>query len=126
MVPYVIVLKLFFNHIRRISMGNKPVMYEWPESQICMDCPHGEFVMSDKLVNSNYLGMNGCDKNDGVGCPKLDLKRSKVKSVEVAGTKINNDDEFECSLYITLHDGKVYNLDVKSMMRTEHWLQGDE
>jgi len=35
----------------------KPAMYEWPESQICMDCKHGEFIMSDKLVNSNYLSL---------------------------------------------------------------------
>ena len=52
----------------------KPVMYEWPESQICMDCKNGEFIMSDKLVNSNYLCMVGCNKNDGVNCSKLEPK----------------------------------------------------
>ena len=49
----------------------KPAMYEWPESQICMDCKNGEFVMSDTLTNSNYLCMVGCGKNDGVNCPRF-------------------------------------------------------
>jgi hypothetical protein len=49
----------------------KPAMYEWPESQMCMECEHGEFVCSDTLVNSDYLCMVGCNKNDGVNCPKF-------------------------------------------------------
>ena len=104
-------------------MGNKPVMYEWPESQICMECPHGEFVMSDRLSNSNYLCMIGCDENDGINCPKSP-KESPIKSVEVAGSKIDSNDRFQCTLYITLRNGKVCEIDVESLMRTEHWLQG--
>ena len=107
-------------------MDNKPVMYEWPESQLCMDCKHGEFIMSDKLVNSNYLCMEGCDKNDGVGCPKLDLKRTEVKSVEVSGSRVNGEDRFTCSLFVTLHNGKVVEMDVESMTKTKNWSQGDE
>ena len=104
---------------------SKPVMYEWPESQICMECPHSEFVMSDRLNNSNHLCMIGCDKNDGINCPKLPPK-SPIKIVEVADSKINADDKFECTLYITLHNGKVYDVDVESVRRTENWSQGDE
>ena len=106
-------------------MGNKPVMYEWPESQICMDCPHSEFVMSDKLDNSNYLCMIGCDKNSGISCPGLPPKNA-VKTVEVADPKIGANDCFQCTLYITLHDGKVYNMEVESMGKTENWDQGEE
>lgn len=106
-------------------MSNKPVMYEWPESQICMECPHGEFVMSDRLDNSNYLCMVGCDENDGVNCPKLPPK-SMIESVEVADPKINNGDQFQCTLYITLCNGKVYDMDVESMRTTRQWKQGEE
>jgi len=106
-------------------MGNKPVMYEWPESQICMDCPHGEFVMSDKLDNSNYLCMIGCDKNSGISCPGLPPKNA-VKTVEVADPTIGNDGRFECTLYITLHNGKVYDMDVESATKTKTWDQGEE
>lgn len=106
-------------------MSNKPVMYEWPESQICMDCPHGEFVMSDKLDNSNYLCMIGCDENDGMNCPKLP-PRSMIESVEVASPRIGNNDKFECTLHITLHNGKVYDMDVESMKTTKQWNQGEE
>lgn len=59
------------NALKESIEMSKPVMYEWPESQICMDCKHGEFVMSDTLVNSNHLCMVGCSKNDGVNCTKL-------------------------------------------------------
>ena len=106
-------------------MGNKPVMYEWPESQICMECPHSEFVMSDRLNNSNYLCMIGCDENDGINCPKSPPK-SPIKTVEVADPKIGTNDCFQCTLYITLHDGKVYSMEVESMGKTENWLQGEE
>ena len=106
-------------------MDNKPVMYEWPESQICMDCGHGEFIMSDKLVNCDYLCMVGCDKNDGVNCPKLTPK-SMIESVEVADPKINGDDIFQCTLYVTLRNGKVYDMDVESIKKTETWDQGEE
>lgn len=46
-----------------------PMMYEWPESQKCMECQYGKFIMSDELTNSNYLCMAGCADNDGVDCP---------------------------------------------------------
>lgn len=106
-------------------MGNKPVMYEWPQSQKCMECPHGEFVMSDRLDNSNYLCMVGCDENDGVYCPKSP-PRNAIESVEVADPKINVSDKFECTLYITLPNGKVCDIDVESISKTKHWLQGEE
>lgn len=104
---------------------NKPVMYEWPESQICMDCQHSEFIMSDKLNNSNYLCMEGCDNNDGVVCPEFEQK-SGVKEVEVLRPRVNNSDIFECSLLVILNNGRICEIDVESMTKTETWSQGDE
>jgi hypothetical protein len=51
------------------------VLYSWPESQKCMDCKNSEFVMSDTLVNSNYLCMANCPANDGSHCPEFDEKQ---------------------------------------------------
>jgi len=59
-------------------MSEKPVMYGWPESQICMECQHGKFIMSDELVNSNHLCMVGCEDNDGVDCPEFVLEEEGV------------------------------------------------
>ena len=50
-------------------MGKKVVMYEWPDSQICMECQHGNFFEFDESLNSDYLCMVACEENDGVYCP---------------------------------------------------------
>lgn len=108
-------------------MGNRPVIYEWPLSQKCMECLHGKFIMGaeGEFDNSNYLCMEGQDGNDGTNCSGFKSKAS-IKNVEVADPRINADDKFQCTLYITLHDGRVCDIDIESMMVTEHWLQGEE
>jgi len=58
-------------------MPEKPVVYEWPESQKCMDCKNGEFIMSETYNNSNYLCSVGCRKNDGIYCPAFGYRVEK-------------------------------------------------
>ena len=41
-------------------------MYEWPQSQICMECSNRVDVILD---DSSALCEVGCTKNDGVNCP---------------------------------------------------------
>ena len=62
---------------KQINTEIEPVMYEWPESQICMNCKHGEFIMSDALVNSDHLCMIGCGENDGVDCPGFEQENEE-------------------------------------------------
>jgi len=50
-----------------------PMIYEWPESQKCIECVHGKFIMSDSFTNSDYLCMVGCADNDGIDCPEFVL-----------------------------------------------------
>jgi len=52
-------------------MYKELTIYQWPESQICMDCEHGNFItISGDDVGSQYSCSIGCKENDGVNCPK--------------------------------------------------------
>ena len=49
----------------------KTTLYDWPTSQNCMDCKHGEpvqFVNESDLV-ATCLCLVACTENDGVDCP---------------------------------------------------------
>ena len=46
-------------------------LYEWPDSQICMDCEHGEFILLDSAIGSEYICNINCQEYDGVNCPKF-------------------------------------------------------
>jgi len=62
-------------------MNEKVTMYSWPESQMCMECKNGEFIMSDKFDNSDYLCMVACDENDGIVCPKYeDMEKDELEA----------------------------------------------
>jgi hypothetical protein len=43
-------------------------IYEWPFSQMCMDCEHGEFIQSDTFDASNMMCHLACTENDGTVC----------------------------------------------------------
>ncbi len=43
-------------------------IYDWPWSQTCMDCAHGEFFQSDTFDSSNMLCHIACEDNDGSVC----------------------------------------------------------
>lgn len=52
--------------------GKVCVLYEWPNSQICIDCKNGCFVQSDDteaIGSSAYLCLEAERSNDGVTCP---------------------------------------------------------
>ncbi len=51
----------------------------WPQSQLCMDCEHGEFLDSETFCSSNYICFENSLENDGVSCP-LFKKRIEDKS----------------------------------------------
>jgi len=65
--------------VQRLGIGwrkkvvRKTVIYEWPESQKCIECVYGKFIMSDDFTNSDYLCMAGCADNDGIDCPEFVL-----------------------------------------------------
>jgi hypothetical protein len=47
----------------------KPVtIYNWPWSQKCMDCKHGEFFQSDTFDTANMLCHLNCEDNNGESC----------------------------------------------------------
>ena len=49
-------------------MYTKVTIYDFPDSQMCMGCKHGEFVQSDSFGSSNYLCLISSEKNCGLGC----------------------------------------------------------
>jgi polyferredoxin len=50
-------------------MYHQVIVYDWPESQTCMDCEHGEFVESETFSSSNYICKVGSVRNSGSACP---------------------------------------------------------
>jgi hypothetical protein len=46
-------------------------IYKWPQSQICMECQHSEFISSNKRFNSDYICHVNCKKNNGISCPEF-------------------------------------------------------
>lgn len=51
-------------------MFHKIIVYDWPYSQICMDCDYSEFIQSEKTFNSsNYVCSLNETRNDGTSCP---------------------------------------------------------
>jgi hypothetical protein len=51
----------------------------WPQSQLCMDCEHGEFLDSETFNSSHYICFENSMENDGIYCP-LYTKRIVNKS----------------------------------------------
>jgi len=49
-------------------------IYEWPESQNCMDCKYGEYIVSPAFNKSCSLCFLCCPKNNGKYCPRKDKK----------------------------------------------------
>ena len=65
----------------------KVVLYEWPESQKCMDCEHGEFVaFIENSRGSDYICHIGCTENDGVECPRFKMSKECLKMNSVSET----------------------------------------
>jgi len=61
-------------------MGKQVVLYEWPDSQICMDCVHGDFVnFVESSRSSDYICTVNCEENDGVNCPEFKPREDKTK-----------------------------------------------
>lgn len=52
-------------------MYSKAVIYEWPWSQNCAECEHGELMTSG---SSRYACTANCDRNDGETCPAKIMK----------------------------------------------------
>lgn len=44
------------------------VVYDWPQSQICMECKHSRFL-ADEFATAAYECQVSCRFNDGVRCP---------------------------------------------------------
>ena len=59
------------------------IVYDWPWSQICMDCKHGEFVMSETRYASNYICKVNATRNTGTECPHMVKKMQKPQAKEV-------------------------------------------
>ena len=45
-------------------------IYEWPQSQICMECRHRQWL-SDILYGSEVICLLAETRNDGVTCPSF-------------------------------------------------------
>jgi len=67
-----------------------PVITEWPESQICMDCDHGEFLNLEDYDSSDYLCHVNCTMNNGVSCA---LREIDGESRPEIGDDENDDEE---------------------------------
>jgi hypothetical protein len=50
-------------------MYHNVIVYDWPDSQICLDCEYGEFVESETFSSSNYICKAGSVRNNGSACP---------------------------------------------------------
>ena len=50
-------------------MYDQVVVYDWPDSQTCVDCEYGEFVESESFSSSNYICKVGSARNTGSACP---------------------------------------------------------
>lgn len=54
------------------------IIYEWPDSQLCMECKHGRFaLLPDSKYGSDYICDVGCKDNNGNSCPKFEQGESK-------------------------------------------------
>lgn len=53
------------------------IVYQWPVSQICSNCEHGEFLNSESFQNSHYICNIAYRHNDGIFCP---YKKEKIES----------------------------------------------
>lgn len=60
------------------------VLNEWPSTQLCMECKHGQFVMGDNIPDSSYMCSEGvslgpcdssCDSFEGEGKPPVQDNR---------------------------------------------------
>ena len=49
-------------------MYHKVIIYDWPYSQTCMGCEHGEFVESKTYGSSNLICSIGSTGNNGSEC----------------------------------------------------------
>lgn len=70
------------NELVEVGHAKKVTLYEWPASQNCMECKHGEPV---QFINENEgvatcLCMRACVGNDGVDCPE----KTKVETDPLA------------------------------------------
>lgn len=50
-------------------MYHKVIIYDWPDSQVCMDCGYGQFTASERFSASNYICTIGSVRNNGSECP---------------------------------------------------------
>ncbi len=41
----------------------------WPQSQLCIECEHSEFLNSETFYSSNYICFENSMENDGISCP---------------------------------------------------------
>lgn len=50
--------------------GKSVTLYEWPDSQLCMECRHGKFITGEDYVNSEYICSINHPYNKGGFCIK--------------------------------------------------------
>jgi len=62
----------------------KVTLYEWPWSQKCMGCVHGEFVNFEGCGGSDYMCYVSCEENDGTNCPKFEQREEEKEEEENA------------------------------------------
>ena len=61
------------------------VIYEWPTSQLCLECIHGSWAnidMGEEHVLDVALCYAACKDNDGTHCPQFEQDKNKVKEEE--------------------------------------------
>jgi len=44
------------------------IIYDWPDSQLCLTCEHGEFIESNTFDSSNYQCKINSIQNKGTHC----------------------------------------------------------
>ena len=61
-----------------------PAIHDWPNSQLCMDCIHSEFLMmsNNEGSSSRYLCHVDCENNDGVTCPEFTEDKNKSEDMD--------------------------------------------
>jgi len=75
-----------------IEYSKKLKVYEWPFSQICMECTHGGFIYGDHIGDSCYSCDNESAVSDGIYCSGFEAKNMENEELNTEESEENMND----------------------------------
>lgn len=97
-----------------MNHGKIVTLYEWPKSQICMNCDHGnpvQFIKKDDYVASSIC-FQACSENDGTDCPKMNKEEdNRMECIDRSGQPRSNQELEEALAQI---ESSIYGCDKSS------------